>query len=198
MNIIFDLGGVVFNWDPNNLIKRLNFEKEEEKLLKQFLFNSEDWIKLDQGIIYRDEVVKKCSIMSGLSATTINRVFDAVPTELTVKKEMVQLIQELKSKNYSLYVLSNMHKEFAEYLIKNYSFWDNFTQITFSCDVKMVKPNIDIYKSLLEVNKINASDSIFIDDTVVNIEAANSLGLDGILFSSVDQIRDELKIRGVK
>ncbi len=192
MNVIFDLGGVVFDWNPQNLINRVTKNREEKTLLKKHLFDNSDWVKLDQGVITNEEVIKNTIKRSGLNRKLIEDVFKNVPCELSPKPETIKIIEELGKTDNNLYVLSNMHQDIAESLTRDYDFWSNFKGIVFSCDVKMVKPNSDIYEFILREYNLKPSDTIFIDDTRINLDEAEKHGISTIHFNNPDQLRSEL------
>lgn len=192
MNIIFDLGGVVFNWNPQNLINRVTQKNEEQILLKKHLFENSDWVKLDRGVITNEEVITNTMERSGLNRKLLEDIFINVPKELSPKVDTIKLIEELGKTDNNLYVLSNMHQDFAESLKKDYDFWFNFKGIVFSCDVKMVKPNSDIYEFILSKYNLKPSETLFIDDTKTNLDAAEKHGIDTIHFNNPDQLRSEL------
>lgn len=193
MNIIFDLGGVVFNWNPTNLINRITNNNEEKDLLIKYLFEHDDWNKLDQGTITKEDVIKKTIKRSGLDRSIIENIFKNIPGELIPKTETVNLIEELSKTEHNLYVLSNMQSDIAKILTKNYHFWHHFKGIVFSCDVKMIKPNRDIFDHILSKYDLKPEDTIFIDDTKNNTDSAKNLGISTIHFLNPNQLRSELK-----
>lgn len=96
-----------------------------------------------------------------------------------------KLLGELKAAGYRLYVLSNMSKEFIEFL-RRFPLYDLFDGEVVSCEEHVVKPEMRIYEILLERYGLNPHDSLFIDDREKNIVAAESLEINGFLFDHAD------------
>lgn len=88
----------------------------------------------------------------------------------------VQLIKELKEQGYKLYVLSNMSKEYIEFLRKLPVF-DYFDDQVVSCEINLGKPDKKVYEYLLSHCNLDAAETIFIDDRYDNVEAAAELGI---------------------
>lgn len=191
-NIIFDLGGVVFNWKSHKLIERL-FENEEIKNgIKKHLLQHPDWIELDRGTLSKETAILRTQKRSGLDIEVIDQFLSAVPESLTPKDDTFEIIDQLIKQQRKLYVLSNMHFEFARYLESEHNIWDSFIDIVYSCDVLMVKPNRDIYELILKRNSLKAEETLFIDDTQVNLDMAESLGIKTHLFTTAERLKEEL------
>jgi putative hydrolase of the HAD superfamily len=116
----------------------------------------------------------------------------AVPPFLTPIDKSLQLIQELKNNNNKLYVLSNMHVASITHIEKEYSFWDLFDGKVISSRVHKVKPESDIYQHLLDRYRLNINETVFIDDTDINLRVAADLGIMTIKFDNPDQCKQEL------
>lgn len=197
MNIIFDLGGVVLNWNPENLINSITDNEVEKDLLIKHLFNHPEWIELDRGSIERESVIENSALRSGLSEDLIKKVFDSVPQELTPRKNMVNLLYRLSQKGIKLYVLSNMHRGFTDFLLKDYDFWHLFHGIVFSCDIKMIKPDENIYNYIVDKYALLNDKTIFIDDTEKNLVTAKRRGIEPLLFKEYDKLIEDLNKEGV-
>jgi putative hydrolase of the HAD superfamily len=149
------------------------------------------WVELDRGTLSEEEAIGRGSRRTGLPESELKRFMHAIPPFLTPIEKSVQLIQELKNNN-KLYVLSNMHIASITHIEKKYSFWDLFDGQVISCRVRKVKPESDIYQHLLESYRLNIKDTVFIDDTDINLKAAANLGLSTIKFENPDQCKREL------
>ena len=110
--------------------------------------------------------------------------------------EMFALIDELKAENIRVGLLSNIEKRYIK-LIRDFGFYDPFDPCLLSGEIGVEKPDAKAYESLLNATKLLASDIVFIDDKKENIDAAKKMGIDGIIFTSPSQIRQELKERGL-
>jgi putative hydrolase of the HAD superfamily len=192
LNVIFDLGGVVFNWKPEKLIADTIENKDIHDVLLSGIFKHQDWVELDRGVLSEKDAIKRGSERTGLPESDINRLMEAVPPFLTPIKESVKLIRDLKNQNNRLFVLSNMHLASINHLENAYSFWDLFDGRVVSCRIHKVKPDLEIYHHLIDTYQLDVNNSVFIDDTDINVEVANNLGMKTIKFESPDQCRREL------
>jgi len=192
LNVVFDLGGVVFNWNPDKLIAEIFEENKNRQLIRSEIINHDDWVDLDRGTLSEGEAIERGSIRTGIPESDVRRFMKAVPLFLTPIEKSVQLIRELKSNDNKLYVLSNMHIASITHLEKEYSFWDFFDGKVISCRIHKVKPDSNIYQYLLDEYQLNAKNTVFIDDTDINLIAAADHDMKTIKFENPDQCRREL------
>lgn len=192
MNIVFDLGGVVFTWNPQKLISNVFEDKLAQRKVMEEVIGHDEWVELDRGTIEIKDAIESIVDRTGLSKLKIKELMSKVPSSLQPIVETVELIKVLKEKGNKLYILSNMHTVSIEYLEKNNSFLNLFDGQIISCRIKMVKPEEQIYKYLLEEFKLSASKTIFIDDTEINLITANQLGIRTIKYLNTAQCKNEL------
>lgn len=182
MNIVFDLGGVVFNWQPDVIIRSLFDDPDTQGLLRKEIIEHPDWVELDRGTIKFEQAVDRGALRTGLPPHDIERLLDAVPQFLTPIEDTIELIRGLSNTRNSLFVLSNMHRRSIAHLEKQYKIWDMFDGIVISSRIQMVKPELQIYEHLLKVYQLEPSETIFIDDMEENLSAASSMGIQTIRF----------------
>jgi len=176
-NIVFDLGGVVFARDvrkcSQDFIDFFSFVRTEPM--------PEFWNEYDRGTLGYEQVrealcrrnacsVEQCEAYLQRSIAMQEAV---LPTE--------RLIGELKAAGYALYVLSNMSREFIDFLRKLpvYRFFDGEVV---SCEEHAVKPEPRIYEILLSRYGLDPAETLFIDDRPSNIAAAERFGIHTCLF----------------
>ena len=100
----------------------------------------------------------------------------------------------LKSQGYHLYVLSNYSQFMLDHTRENkMPFLENMDGVVFSCEVKEIKPEPEIYKLLLSRYGLKAEESVFLDDREENCEAARKLGIKAIQFHDLKQAAKELE-----
>lgn len=196
MNIVFDLGGVVLHWKPEKLIATIFEDDRDQRLVKSEILHHPDWVALDRGTISEEEAVKRGAERTGLPQSKIAQFMQKVPSSLIPVDESLNLIQLLRQNGNKLYILSNMHSASIDYLEKNYSFWDLFDGKVISCRIKMIKPERNIYEYLLTTYQLKANETVFIDDTTINLETASQMGITPILFKDPVQCQTELKKLG--
>jgi putative hydrolase of the HAD superfamily len=197
LNIVFDLGGVVFTWQPDKIIKSVFKDEEEINKVRKEIFGHPDWSELDRGILSVDESVERSALRTKLSRQDISKLMHQVPYFLTPISDTFKLIYFVKKSNNKIFVLSNMHSASIEHLEKKYSILDIFNGKVISCKINMVKPEPEIYKYLLDKYQLIANETVFIDDTDKNLTAASMFGMKTIKFADPHQCKCELKQLGI-
>ena len=174
-NIVFDLGGVVVAHNEEGF-------KEKLGEFFDFVFGTDSksvpsfWFNYDLGVLTIDETAAEVAKFRGCDAETAKaHMLQAIALQEEVGPT-VELIKELKAKGYKLYVLSNMSKEYIEYLRKLPVF-EHFDYQAVSCELHLGKPNSKIYEHLLTHCNLVPAETIFIDDRYENVEAAAELGI---------------------
>ena len=109
---------------------------------------------------------------------------------------MVNWLVDMSQAGIKTALLSNMPSDLAAHVQKEFDWMNRFTFKTFSSHVGLLKPNPAIYKHTLDGMGAKASETVFVDDRERNIRAARSLGIHGIQFHSVEQLRAELEKMG--
>ena len=182
MNIVFDLGGVVFRWQPEAIITSAIEDENTQGFVGKEIFEHSDWIELDRGTISLEAAIDRGATRTGLPARDIARLLNAVPRFLTPIDKTIDLICRLSDTGNTLFVLSNMHRASITYLEQQHDIWEMFHGVVISSRIKTVKPEIQIYQHLLDKFQLRPAETIFIDDTQENLTAASSLGIQTIRF----------------
>lgn len=176
-SIVFDLGGVMVDFDPKAyLVDRLcNAEIEEQ--VYDLTFGSEEWQLLDAGQISRFEgnhrMLEKARAAG--RAFEVQGVLDDWLHILRPRRKMQELVQRLKSHGYCVYYLSNIPQDVLDLLVAQ-GVLAQFDGGVASCEVHINKPDPRIYQALLDKYSLKADESIFIDDRLENVQAAFELG----------------------
>jgi putative hydrolase of the HAD superfamily len=98
---------------------------------------------------------------------------------------------------HRLLTLNNESRELHEYRVRKFGLDSVFRGFLCSCYLGQVKPDEGIYLSALGIAATDRADAVFIDDRPLNVEPAHVLGLDAVLFTGLDQLRADLRDRGV-
>lgn len=109
----------------------------------------------------------------------------------------MEILKSVKNAGYKAYFLSVFHLLAFENVTKRYNFFELFDGGVASYEANMVKPEEGIYKQLIEEYSIKPEESIFIDDSKANTEAAKKLNFNAILFDSSKDFREEFKVYNV-
>lgn len=180
-NIIFDLGGVMVDFDPRSYLVDRFCNAEVEEKVAQLTFDSEEWKQLDAGRITRTEA--NLNMLARAReygcAFEVQGVLDDWMHILRPRRRMQELVQTLKSRGYCVYYLSNIPEDVLALLTER-DLKGLFDGGVASCEVHINKPDPRIYQALLEKYHLKAGESIFIDDRLENVQAAFQLGFAGI------------------
>ena len=191
MNIVFDLGGVIFRWDPEALAAAHFPGREERGLALRLICGHGDWIELDRGALTYDEAARRAGSRTGIEVNRIRRFLDGTAEHLIPKEDSVGLLRELGAAGHPLYLLSNMHGPVVPCL-ERHDFMRFFKGKIYSCQVGQVKPEGGIYRTLLKTFSLEARDTVFIDDTPSNLPEAEAQGIHTIHFTGAARCRREL------
>lgn len=194
-SIVFDLGNVLLNFEPLNHVKSRINDDEKVKEVYEAIFLSEEWLMLDRGIITEREAIDSITERNEELAELIELVMDNWYDILTPIEESFKILGELKEKGYKILFLSNFHMIAAEKVVTKYEFKKHFHGGVFSYLENLLKPEKEIYLKLIEKYELVAEETIFIDDSKANIEMANKIGINGIVFKNPGQLRKDLNNR---
>lgn len=199
-NIIFDMGGVLIRWKPEEMLYGFDLSPEEMEIINRELFKGIEWVQQDRGVITNDEILKS--------------VFARVPEKLWEPVEflvqgwhrrflspipgMAELVGELKANGYHLYLLSNASAALREYFPRVPGS-ECFEKLMVSAEEKLLKPSLEIYQRLYEKFGLNPEECWFIDDSPANVEGAIYTGMGGsVFYGDVPRLRRELRRVGIR
>jgi 2-haloacid dehalogenase len=195
-NIIFDFGNVFIEWELRNIFCKVYAVEKVDYILQNVY--SEEWNNnLDRGANFAENEKNLCAKYPQYSEYI--RVFHTHWYESLGEEnpEAVALLVDLQKAGYKTFGLSNWAAETFPPTRKAHPFFDTLDGIVLSSEVKVCKPEPDIYKILLQRYRLQAAESVFIDDRQENVDAARDLGIHAILFQTVQQLRKDLKKIGV-
>lgn len=195
MNIIFDLGNVLIEWNKEKILSKICKNDLEYNLFNQFVFQSNLWIDLDNGKISLEFLENQLSDEMGHQyQDQIHELVWNWFNYVDLYDEVYELIKQLKKKNFQIYVLSNtssiFHILLDSVLSKVSSVLNGYV---ISCEVKMMKPQKEIYLSLVNKYQLDIKDCIFLDDLEENVEAARTLGIKAFQIKERKEISNILK-----
>jgi putative hydrolase of the HAD superfamily len=191
-NVIFDLGGVVFDWNPDHIVSRVQPVPELQASLKAALFGHADWRRFDRGTLTEAELIERLQARLGATRQEVEVILDAVRNSLVEKPDTLELIRALKGQGTPLYCLSNMPASVYTHLRGRHNFWDVFSGIVISGEIQLMKPEPEVFLHLLETFSLRAQECVFVDDLPANVESARQVGLHAVLFKDAAQCGREL------
>lgn len=191
-NIIFDIGNVLLQFSPLDYLKTIFHDENIESLVYKEVFQSQEWLELDRGILTQDEALNAISQRNPKYQVHIKKCMDNWIDILTPIEGTVQIVNELKEKGYKLYLLSNFHSLAFETIYSKYEFFKHFDGGVISYKENFLKPETEIYTKLLNTYDLKAKECLFIDDTLVNTQAAHRLGFNTIVFYNYESLKENL------
>lgn len=198
-NIIFDMGGVLIDYNPEKTLNSL-FDKETAEILLREIFRNPIWNDKDRGIIFPDDIMqqKRSAIPADIFDKVSGMVDNFYPYMPPFEK-MYDLVKQLKENGYGIYLLSNASSDFhiRREGIPALSLFDG---VVISADYKLLKPEKEIYLTLYEKFSLNPEECFFIDDVQKNIDGARATGMDGHCYyhGDIGILKKDLISKGVK
>jgi 2-haloacid dehalogenase len=196
--IVFDLGGVLIDWNPRHLYRRLFADEAEmEGFLSEIC--TPHWNEQqDAGRSFAEAVellVREYPAHEELIRAFWQRWPEMIGGAI---EPTVQVMRELKETGHRLHALSNWSAETFPLARPRFDFFDWFDGILISGTVKMIKPDPRIFELLLTRIGRTAGECVYIDDSAVNAAAARELGFQVVHFRSGAQLRHELIALGIE
>ncbi len=196
--VIFDVGNVLIRWDIRRLYRQL---LSDDAAIDGFL-REVDWfawnLELDRGGRWDERVAELSARFPhhrALIEAAHHRWHDAVAGEI---EGTVEILAALRAARTPLYAITNFSAEKWAEVRERFGFLaESFRDVVVSAHERLIKPDPAIYRVCLERNGLAPRDCIFIDDSPRNVAAANSLGIEGILFTDAETLRRDLSERGL-
>ena len=195
-NIIFDMGNVLLDYNPDAAMQMLGINEKAKPVIMKELFGGNEWVQLDLGNISIDEAFE--NIKQRIHEeyhSDLRKCIDGWDVCMVPVEGAKDFCEFVKSNGFGVYVLSNAHKSFYSYLPRYFDL-DFFDGVVVSADVHTVKPDIKIYKHLLEKYSLKAEECLFIDDRADNVDGALKSGMKAVQFKNdFEEIKQYLKHR---
>jgi len=196
--VVFDVGNVLYAWNPRVLYERL---VPEDRALDAFLRDvvSLDWhFQHDAGRPFA-ETSAELIAEHPQHAELIRRWGSHFGDSITgMMPGMAALIDDLDMAGVPLYAITNFSGEFwAPFRVREASLFDRFRGIIVSGDEKLLKPEPEIYRLALDRFALEAGDAVFVDDRADNVAGAQAIGMTGLLFTDADTLRRDLGAIGI-
>jgi 2-haloacid dehalogenase len=195
---IFDLGGVLIDWDPRHLYRKLF--AGDEQAMEAFLADvcTVDWNeRQDAGRSFAEAteaLMPRHADKRHLIEAWRSRFDEMIPGAID---GAVDVLRDVKARGVPLYAISNWSAETFAPQRARFPFLDWFDDIVISGDVGVIKPDPRIFHILLERHGVAPEQAVFIDDVPRNAAAATALGIQGIHFRSPEQLRRDLAACGL-
>jgi putative hydrolase of the HAD superfamily len=192
-SVVFDLGGVLLRWDPGEIINNSFPDEATRSLVRREIFQHPDWLDMDRGVLLEQDAIHRFQERTGCSWADMSKLLQTVKDSLQPIEKTHELLDELSQRKVPLYCLSNMPATTADYLRSRYAFFRLFRGVVISGEINLIKPDKAIFEHLIERFSLEPGATIFIDDSMANIESAAALGFKTHHFTDPDRCRQALR-----
>jgi 2-haloacid dehalogenase len=193
--VVFDLGGVLIDWDPRHLYRKL---LADEAAVEEFLATvcTPEWnAELDRGRPFAEgvaELVERHPEHAATIAAYHERWPEMVAGDIP---GTVEVLAELQAAGVPLYALTNWSAETFAITRGRFEFLEWFDGLLVSGEERVTKPDPAIFQLLLDRFGLDPTATVFVDDSEANVAAARRLGFDAIRFTGHEELRRELVAR---
>ena len=195
--VVFDLGGVLIDWDPRYLYRKL---LADEAAVEEFLATvcTPEWnAEQDRGRPFAEgiaELVGRHPEHAAAIAAYHERWPEMLAGDLP---GTVEVLAELRAAGVPLYALTNWSAETFAITRGRFEWLDWFDGLLVSGEERMTKPDPAFFRLLLDRFGLDPGATVFVDDSEANVAAARELGIDAVRFTGPDRLRRELSARRI-
>jgi 2-haloacid dehalogenase len=196
--VIFDLGGVLLDWNPRHLYRKLFHG--DDAAMEHFLANvcTNEWhLQHDAGRSFAETCAelkqvhpKHAELIDAFGLRQQEMFKGVIPGT-------VAILERLAAHDTALYGLTNFPAETYDWASAHFDFFRHFRDVAVSGREKLLKPDPEIWRTLIARNGIDPARAVYIDDNPKNAETSRTLGLHGIHFTSPDALARELVVLGL-
>lgn len=204
MNIVFDFGNVLVEWNPSRLIQHhypaADGRAHFPDALADTLVNHPDWLDFDLGLIDAAELAARSARRLGLEPTGMLAFIERIPHLLPLFEPSIALMQALADGahgEHRVLYLSNMPVAYAEVLEARCPWMSRFEAGIFSGRVNLAKPDTAIYAAAEQRLRLRPDETLFLDDSPRNVQAARDRGWHAEIIDSRRSVRDALMAHGL-
>lgn len=197
-NVVFDIGNVLTDYTWNKYLHTFGFSEEVCERVAAAASKSKEWGEFDRGVL-RDEEVVDLLVKNDPGVEKEIRLFTADMSGLVERVDYaIPWIQELKSKGYHVYYLSNFSEKAERECAHALDFIPYTDGGILSYQEKLIKPEPRIYQRLLEKYDLIAEECVFLDDVEENVEGARAQGYHAFVFTTKEKAVTQLAELGVR
>ncbi|MCD8018721.1 MAG: HAD family phosphatase [Clostridiales bacterium] len=186
--LIFDMGMVLVDFHWRDFLAELGYESEQIEEIGRAVFRNPLWHEFDWGIMTDEEILTQMKRDAPHHVQDIDRIwenFQYVCKPFDYAEELIRSLHEL---GYKIYILSNFGNTLLHLERPMFTFLDYVDGSVISYAVQQMKPNDDIYESLLSKYTINPANAVFFDDLEANCETARKLGITAVQVKGLSSI----------
>jgi 2-haloacid dehalogenase len=190
--VVFDLGGVLIDWEPRRVYRTLFADEEEMERFLGTIATMEWHLEQDRG-----RTIEEATALLLSEHPRYGREIEAFYGRWDEMfgdgiEGSVEVLRELRDRGYPMYALTNWSAETFPRARDRFEFLGWFDHIVVSGELKTIKPEREIYEALVRRTGLDPTRTVFIDDRPENVRTAEDLGFTGIIFRGADELRKEL------
>lgn len=198
-NIVFDVGKVLLDWNPQYLFDRITPDPKRRSYLLENVI-TQDWIEeTDKGKSIAQAVAERVALFPDYEdeiRAYFDRWHETIPSAIQGTVDILEAL--LASPHYKVWAITNFGSETWVSACQRFPFLTKFEGVVVSADVKQIKPDPEIYKTFFTKFNLEPTDCIFIDDRLDNVQTAEDMNMKSIQFKNPEQLKKELSLLGVK
>lgn len=192
-NIIFDIGNVLADYRWKDYIAELGIAPEKRERVANATSMGPYWCEMDRNVLSTEEVMQKCIELDPEIEPEIRLFFKDRKRLVMEYPYAREWVLSLKKRGYGIFLLSNFSEYDFSYINTHYSFFGLEDGKVISCYERVIKPDEQIYKILLNRYFLKPEECVFLDDSEKNIETARKLGIHGIVVKDHETANAELE-----
>ncbi len=192
-NVVLDISNVLVDYDPVEFLVGKGIDVSTIKRVVKASVLSPYWEAFERSDLTEEEAMKAFVSLDPEIEDALYKAYADISGMLSMKSYAVDWVKELKSEGYNVYYLSNYSKKAYDECQKSLEFIKYTDGGLLSFSERLTKPDPKFYQRLIDRYGIIPGESLFIDDSEENVEAANSLGFKGHLFKSYEEAKEFIK-----
>ena len=196
-NIIFDIGGVLADFEIVRFLSEKGFDSPTIKRIIKASVLSPYWGKFERAELTEEETLKGFVTMDPEIEQELYTAFSNIEGMLTIRDYAIPLVNRLKARGLRVYYLSNYSRKAYDECGGSLAFMPYMDGGIVSFQVGLTKPDPRVYQLFLERYGLRADECLFIDDTAKNISAAQEMGFSALEFKNYEELLAELARYGV-
>lgn len=197
-NIIFDVGKVLVEVRWEELMRKLGFNEDVLKRVSAATVYSDMWIEHDRSVCAEEEIVASFVANDSELEREICLFMEQHSAAIVKFPYAKEWVKSFRDNGYHCYILSNYPKSTYEKTKEELDYEEYIDGGIYSWQVKMAKPEPEIYQELLKRYGLVPQECVFIDDNIMNVEMARALGIHAIHFTTKEEAEVELRKLGVQ
>lgn len=195
-NVIFDLGRVIYSYQPREDMITLGYDDAFADIFMERVYDAPMWQELDRGTLTISEAIEQLSTQYPEMADDFFRILnqDEWPDRvITILPDSLEFFYKVKERGFGIYILSNFQNDLYDHCRARDPFFEDADGVFISAREGLIKPDPAIYHAILNRYNLKPKECVFIDDLPHNIAAAKAVGIHGIQFTTLGDVKKQFE-----